>query len=294
MKIFISWSGPRSGAVAEALNEYLPLINNSFCPWLSENMPKGSRSTTEIAEALAEARAGIICLTPNNLKEPWILYEAGGVAKTVEKPLACTLLIDLEPSEVSKPLGDFQHTLLKDPEKREKQLLALVRTLNKALKEAAMEDAQLVKAFNLCWPKLKEKFEKLPKDGLTDAPHRKESEVLEELVATVKYLSGKIEKLESAMRDPYYPPVLGSGFNLNAVRGYAIPPFDSSAGSATGPQGPTGPQGAMVSGELFKPRPGGGFIYVENPVVVPRSSPQSIPSEADAATSVAKETPKKK
>jgi hypothetical protein len=292
MKIFISWSGPRSGAVAEALKEYLPVINNSFEPWLSsDDIPKGSRSTAEIADALAMAGAGIICLTLNNLKEPWILYEAGGVAKTVEKPLACTLLIDLEPSEVGKPLGDFQHTRLKDPKLREKQLLQLVRTLNKALKAAAREDAQLVKAFNLCWPELKERFEKLPKDGPSDPHHRPEGEVLEELVATVKYLSEKIEKLETAMR----PSLLGADWglpNLNALRAYAIP-FDSSSGSATGPTGPTGPQGPMGYGEIIRARPGGGFIQVENPVV-PRSSPQSIPSVQDAPKSGAEETARKK
>ena len=111
MKIFVSWSGPRSAAVAEALKEYMPVINNAFEPWLSsDDIPKGSRSTAEIADALAAAKAGIICLTPHNLTAPWILFEAGGLAKTVEKPLACTLLIDLEPSDVSKPLPSTTST----------------------------------------------------------------------------------------------------------------------------------------------------------------------------------------
>jgi len=40
MKIFISWSGPRSAAVAELFKEYLPMINNAFDPWLSsEDIP---------------------------------------------------------------------------------------------------------------------------------------------------------------------------------------------------------------------------------------------------------------
>jgi len=33
MKIFVSSSGPRSAAVAEALKEYLPMINNPFDLW---------------------------------------------------------------------------------------------------------------------------------------------------------------------------------------------------------------------------------------------------------------------
>src|ERR1700693_4685559 len=111
MKIFISWSGPRSVAGAQLLHEYRPMINNAFDPWLSSvDIDKGSRSASEIAQALVAAKAGIICLTPNNLNAPWILFEAGGIAKTVDKTLACTLLVGLEPSDVSKPLGEFQHT----------------------------------------------------------------------------------------------------------------------------------------------------------------------------------------
>jgi hypothetical protein len=198
MRIFVSWSGARSAAVAEALKEYLPVINNAFDPWLSSvDIEKGSRSTSEIAEALAAARAGIICLTPNNLKEPWILYEAGGVAKTVDKPLACTLLIDLEPSEVSKPLGDFQHTRLV-----EKELLQLVKTLNRALGEGAKrEEAQLEKSFKLCWPELKAKLDELPKDGPTARHPRPVNEVLEELVATVRNTSQRDTALLELVSD---------------------------------------------------------------------------------------------
>ena len=58
------------------------------------DIDKGSRSTEKIAKALTNARAGIICLTPSKLKEPWILFEVGAIAKTVrQKPLACTFLI---------------------------------------------------------------------------------------------------------------------------------------------------------------------------------------------------------
>lgn len=50
MKIFISWSGPKSGAVAKALREWLPLVVNAFEPFLSsDDIDKGTR----------KARAGI-------------------------------------------------------------------------------------------------------------------------------------------------------------------------------------------------------------------------------------------
>lgn len=182
MKIFISWSGPRSAAVAQLLHEYLPMINNAFDPWLSSlDIDKGSRSASEIAQALIAAKAGIICLTPNNLNAPWILFEAGGIAKTVDKPLACTLLVGLQPSDVSKPLGEFQHTRL-----QEKDLLHLVKALNKGAGDIARRDTEIEKAFKLCWPELRERLKNLPEDGPSERPQRSQTDMFAEILDTMR------------------------------------------------------------------------------------------------------------
>jgi hypothetical protein len=197
MKIFVSWSGPRSAAVAEALKEYLPIINNAFDLWLSsEDITKGSRSTLEIAKALVSARAGIICLTPNNLTSPWILFEAGSIAKQVDNPLACTLLIGLEPSDVTKPLGEFQHTRLK-----QKELLQLVKNLNSAAGENARKESEIEKAFAMCWPELKAKLDTLPIDGPTGRPERKPEDLLEELVDLARTTSSEVSEMNQSIRD---------------------------------------------------------------------------------------------
>ena len=149
MDILISWSGPPSRAVAEALKEYLPMIVNAFNPWLSSaDIDKGSRWSSELAEALTSAKAGIICLMPNNLPAPYILFEAGALSKTVEKSFVRTLLIGMEPSDVSGPLALFQAT---KPTKDD--LLQLLKTLNRALGENALKDAQLQATFDLCLAK---------------------------------------------------------------------------------------------------------------------------------------------
>jgi len=91
MDIFISWSGPRSRAVAEALKEYLPMIVNAFNPWLSSaDIDKGARWNSDLAAALATSKAGIICLTPNNFTAPYNLFDSGALSSTVEKTYVCT------------------------------------------------------------------------------------------------------------------------------------------------------------------------------------------------------------
>jgi hypothetical protein len=249
MKIFISWSGLRSGAVAKALQEYLPMINNAFDPWLSSvSIDKGSRSTAEIAEALATAKAGIICLTPNNLKEPWILFEAGGVAKTVAKPLACTLLVDLRPSDVEKPLGDFQHTLL-----AKNDLLQLMKTLNKAAGETMLDEAKVEKAFNLCWPELQPKLENLPIEDSSRRPQRTSQDLLAEVLDTTRAIQQETGFLRSAEQSNSggIAEILSKLSNLQPT--FTVPI------QASGFQGPGNVRAAGSSlnvADLLSPKPG--------------------------------------
>src|SRR6266849_2805275 len=105
MEIFISWSGQRSGAVAAALHKWLPKVVNAFRPWLSAaDIDKGARWNAEVSAKLATVKAGIFCLTPDNLSSQWLLFEAGALSKTLEKTFVCTLLVGLEPSDVEGPL----------------------------------------------------------------------------------------------------------------------------------------------------------------------------------------------
>lgn len=197
MDIFISWSGPRSRAVAEALKEYLPMIVNAFNPWLSSaDIDKGARWSSDLAAALATAKAGIICLTPNNLTAPYILFESGALSRTVEKPFVCTLLIAMEPSDVSGPLAQFQATKL-----TKEDLLQLLKTLNKALGKSALRDSQVETTFDLCWPKLKERLDSLPSDGPTGRPQRSDRDLLEELVDLSRAASADAMSLSDQVRE---------------------------------------------------------------------------------------------
>jgi hypothetical protein len=120
-----------------------------------------------------------VCLTPGNLHEDWILYEAGALSKKVENPYCCTLLIGLEPADVESPLADFQATRLEKAE-----ILQLLKTLNQAAGTEAMSERHIDEMFEALWPKLEEKLKLLPSEmgGAEGAAKRTNRQLLEELL----------------------------------------------------------------------------------------------------------------
>ncbi|HEY0557144.1 MAG TPA: toll/interleukin-1 receptor domain-containing protein, partial [Thermoanaerobaculia bacterium] len=114
LKIFVSFSGTRGRQLAEALKEWLPLISHRLRPWLSStNIRKGAEWQEQIRLNLRAAGAALICLTPENILEPWILFEAGALSMNFEEQrLVCPILLDLHSSQLSGPLEQFQSTSL--------------------------------------------------------------------------------------------------------------------------------------------------------------------------------------
>ncbi|MCX9013096.1 MAG: toll/interleukin-1 receptor domain-containing protein [Candidatus Methanoperedens sp.] len=158
MKVFISWSGERSKAVANALHDWIPYVINAVQPWMSEvDIDKGARWYIELANQLEDAQVGIICLTPDNLNAPYILFEAGALSKKLEKTYVCTYLFGVGPEDITGPLEHFQHTKADKNDTRK-----LIYTINKALQEQALKEELLKTAFEKWWPDLEEKLDNVP------------------------------------------------------------------------------------------------------------------------------------
>lgn len=182
MDVFISWSGERSRAAAEALRDWLPMVINAARPFLSAaDLDKGTRWASELALRLEAAKVGIICLTPTNLDSRWILFEAGALSKTLENTFVCPLLIDLEPVDIKGPLAQFQLTRITRDD-----IFRLLQTINKAPGEQALETAHLEKAFDVWWPKLESQLKVLPAEDSDAKPHRPDRELLEEILTLVR------------------------------------------------------------------------------------------------------------
>jgi hypothetical protein len=157
MKIFLSWSGPRSGAVAVALKKLLrEVFGNKVKPFYSpEEIERGVKWSQAIDDALRDTDFGIICLTHDNLDSHWIYYEAGALYKSQDSRI-WTFLHGLEHRDVPYPLKDFQHTVAQRDDIRQ-----LLKEINKQLGAAGSEPLKLSSLrvkFNAGWPLLKERL----------------------------------------------------------------------------------------------------------------------------------------
>lgn len=196
MKVFISWSGNRSKAIAEALNNWLPNVIQAVEPWVSQDIEKGARWSSEIADSLEQSKVGIFCLTPDNLESPWLHFEAGAVSKTKDA-LAYTFLVDIEPANVKQPLGAFQHTKFEKDD-----FFKLLESINRkvaACTEKALDDARLRVIFDKNWPDLEKVLRncKAPAPAATTPYERPERELLEEVLDVVRNIQRDLNPASS-------------------------------------------------------------------------------------------------
>lgn len=195
MKVFISWSGDRTKKVAEAFNEWLGQLIQATEPWMSPNIEKGKRWNDEIKKALGESKIGIICLDKDNLNSKWILFEAGAIAKT-DDAHPCTFLLDIKPSDVEPPLGDFQHTIFEKDDIRR-----LAHTINEKVRssgEKTLDAARLNSLFDNLYPNLEIKLKEILKIQPTNKHvQRDDRDILEEILQTVRAIQqdGKEENI---------------------------------------------------------------------------------------------------
>jgi hypothetical protein len=157
-----------------------------------EDIAKGSRGNEVIAQALDSAAVGIICLTPENLSAPWILFEAGALSKSLGRnELVCPYLVDLEKRDVKPPLAQFQLTAAHEADTRR-----LVHAINSSLEaEYRAPTVDLDRRFNKWWPDLDALLQVVlttsPPERLT-IPHRSQDEVIAELLDLTRQINRKL------------------------------------------------------------------------------------------------------
>lgn len=192
MKLFISWSGHLSHEIAKELQDWLPLVINQVVPFVSsESISKGDRWLIDIYSELEQSNFGIVCLTKENLNEPWILFEAGALSKNISgSKVSCILFDELKQYDIKSPLSLFQNTLFeKDDFKK------LVISINNALGDKKINELLLSKSFEKWYPDLEEKINSITLNYIPDKPRKQEGDnTLNEILRTTKYISNVVAR----------------------------------------------------------------------------------------------------
>jgi hypothetical protein len=196
MKIFISWSGERSKRVAKALKQLIGDVIQVTEPWMSPDIQPGAWWSDVLRKQLSNARFGIVCITKDNLDAPWLHFEAGALAKAVERQiLVCPYLIDLESTQLANtPLAHLQAKRAIPSETWD-----LIEAINEQLGEKARPSEQLKRMFDLHWPELDRTLKQLP-ESEEDGPERAPEEMIEEILVMVRDLTRRPSDEEANAR----------------------------------------------------------------------------------------------
>lgn len=189
MKVFLSWSGEESRALAGILHEWLPTVLQFVDPWMSsEDITKGRRWGAEIAEALEETSYCIVCVTPGVQREPWVNFEAGAVSKIVEESYVSPLLLGISIADLSElPLSMFQCTPF-----RKEEIRKLLQSINSA-STSPIPTSRLKRILDYAWPALREMVAEIDLVGIDrpiddDGDPEAEKELLDDLAEQILLL----------------------------------------------------------------------------------------------------------
>ena len=203
MKVFISWSGNRSRAVADLMSVWIKCVLQASDPWIStKHIDRGALWFSEINEKLRDVSVGIVCLTQENKDKPWILFETGALAKGLTGNRVCTFLVDLEPGDLTDPLAQFNHT---KPDKI--GMWELVKTLNSCMLERCLDEIVLQRAFEVYWPSFENDFaEAVSLNPAVEVKKRPQNDVMMEILETTRLLNRRIGALENTSDERRYSP----------------------------------------------------------------------------------------
>lgn len=145
MKIFVSWSGKLSCEIAELLKKWIPCVLQSVEVFFSNiDIEKGDNWDKIISTELSECKYGIICLTKDNISAPWVNFEAGAIAKSLDSRVSA-LMVNVKPSDIKGPISRYQATKFEKDD-----FFQLISSINKVL-ENPLDNLVLQNTFNAMW-----------------------------------------------------------------------------------------------------------------------------------------------
>jgi len=93
--------------MAEVLRDFLSTVFGSdIDPFISSSdIDAGEQWAPRLTQELKETSFGIICLTPENINNQWIHFEAGALSKEISHhSFVCPYLLSLKMKDLEYPL----------------------------------------------------------------------------------------------------------------------------------------------------------------------------------------------
>lgn len=235
MRVFLSWSGGRSQTLALALRDWLPLVLHYAEPWVSKaDINAGDRWSLEVAKELDASGFGVSCITSENISAPWLLFEAGALAKSLQEGRVVPLLLDIDFSDISGPFAQFQ------AKKTDRAGVWETICAINAVAATPVLGPKLEQLFEALWPGLEASIAAIP-NAPSPAKHiRPQSEVLEELVSSVR-------NLDARMRDESDDGRSFRGSKRNHLKSMMVDEFIHRM-----PAGPSDPMSVLIVASLVR------------------------------------------
>ncbi len=196
MKVFISWSGETSKAIAILLRKYLPIMLQQVRPFMSKHdIESGARWAQRIQQELEETSYGLLVLTPSNVNAKWLLFEAGAISKIKNSITACILCRDLNDTQLSWPLAQFQMQRFD-----EESFAQLIRDMNHKT-DRSLDEESMTLVIRKWWPDIKSEYDTIlgsiaeePTNNVMD-----EKEFQEEVLRTLRTILKQTPSRSSRM-----------------------------------------------------------------------------------------------
>jgi hypothetical protein len=187
-RVFASWSGEPSKAIAQDLAWFIQKLLQATEVWFSpESIELGEPWPQKIAQALSEAKYGFAVITQGNRDSLWVSYEAGAIASKLQASSKFVpLLFGLSLAE----LGETPLKYLQAAEWSETAAWRLVSEINKLLGPMQRGEQTLREDFDEAWPKLRSKLES--HIAAQPKPRRK---------TPTESLDAKVQRIENLVRD---------------------------------------------------------------------------------------------
>jgi len=202
MKVFVSWSGPKSRLVASAIKDWLPDLVQSVDVFMSQHdIEAGSRWGNELGTQLQECNFGIICITPDNLLAPWLLYEAGCLGKSIDQSRVIPYRIGIAATDIAFPLAQFQNVNAdKDG------TLKLLESIN-SVNPDKLESDRLKRLFERLWPDFEKKIAEA--DNVSEPPSTKRTDrdLLEEIIQITRGIDRELKRIPEPGKPSDFTPV---------------------------------------------------------------------------------------